>query len=155
MFIEKRKRGRPRGTGKNEDILVMMGIARLRKSDPDHSIAGAAKRFATEPSDADIRRIRRKWRERGQEMTANVDLISDTLALSGLPYSQRQFDALFEVLEALPERSKYKHLNATAIIELACSIRFGSILEELQVIGGNPVLGAVRRIGRGRKKFLQ
>lgn len=149
--MPKRPRGRPLGTGENGDLITLMRIVRFRQRDADLSITRAVKRLDRDASDADVRRIRRKWRARGESIAARIDLIEDTLALSSLPCSREASRALLELLEALPERQKYDRLDATTIIALACSIRFPTLLDELTAVAANPALGMVRRLGRGRK----
>ncbi|RSV43832.1 hypothetical protein CA234_03600 [Sphingomonas sp. ABOLE] len=127
-----------------------MQIARLRQRDASLSITRAVGRLICKASDADVRRIRRKWRARGERIAAHIDLIEDTVALNSLPCSHEASRALLERLEALPERQRYERLDATAIIALACSIRFPTLLDELNAIRAEPALGMVRRLGRGR-----
>lgn len=149
--MPKRSRGRPPGTGENGDLIALMQIARLRERDAGLSITRAVKRLIRNASDADVRRIRRKWRARGESIAARIDHFQDTLALASLPCSNEALRALLERLEALPDRQGHERLDATTIIALACSIRFPTLLDELDAVLANPALGLVRRLGRGRK----
>lgn len=151
-MLEESKRGRPSGTGKNEDLIVLMQIARLRERSPDENIATSIRQLVGRASEADIRRIRRKWRSQGASVAARIDLIEDRLALSSLSCSRSDWDALLRILETLPARRQFGQLDATAVIALASSLRFGSIMEEALAVTANPALGMVRRIGSRKRR---
>lgn len=71
MTTEKRKRGRPQGTGK-DDTPVLREIATMIVAEPGLKVATALKRVCAKPSEALIRRIQIKFREHRSEWLAEA-----------------------------------------------------------------------------------
>lgn len=150
MEFEKRSPGRPKGSGKVRDWMVLMQIGKLLDLSPGHQIAGAVRRFAPSATETGVRRIRRRWNEEKGKIEGRIDVIEDTLALSSMNCSKADWAALLNLLEALPERTRYGRLDATAIVRLACSIRYETLMDEMRATIANPALGMVRRIASRR-----
>jgi len=62
---EKRKRGRPLGSGKKDDAAVLRAMARLMVQEPGLKKTRAIKRVVTNWDETSVRRLQRAWQKDG------------------------------------------------------------------------------------------
>ena len=72
MKPEKRSRGRPKGTCK-DDRALLQAVADKRVANPRYTTTTALRRVMENPTDADVRRVQAKWKVDGDQLLAQAE----------------------------------------------------------------------------------